>query len=43
MAGFAFGLSQCAQYIVFAGMFFFGGKLINDNIDPVTGVYGINP
>ena len=41
--GFAFGLSQCAQYMVFAAMFFFGGKLINDGIDPVTGEMSINP
>lgn len=31
--GLSFGLSQFAQYLVFAAMFWFGGKLIKDNID----------
>jgi ATP-binding cassette subfamily B (MDR/TAP) protein 1 len=42
-AGFAFGLSQCLLYSVFAGLFYFGGLLIEDSFDAATNTYGINP
>lgn len=31
--GFAFGLAQFAQYLVFAAMFYFGGMIIKDSVD----------
>lgn len=42
--GFAFGLSQFAQYAVFAAMFYFGGIILNNvEIDEKTGKPEINP
>ena len=42
-SGLAFGLSQFCELFVFAAMFWSGGKLIQDNIDPVTGEMNIDP
>lgn len=41
--GFAFGLSQFSQYLVFAAMFWFGGLIIKNSIDEETGMPTINP
>lgn len=41
--GATFGLSQATQYIVFAAMFWFGGKFINDSIDEATGEPDLDP
>jgi len=41
--GFSFGISQCSQYLVFAAMFFFGGKIIKDNVNEETGELGVDP
>jgi len=41
--GFSFGISQCSQYLVFAAMFFFGGKIIKDNVNEETGEVGVDP
>jgi ATP-binding cassette subfamily B (MDR/TAP) protein 1 len=43
MAGFAYGLGQLTQFVSFGLMFFFAGKIIKDNYDPVTKVYNVNP
>jgi len=40
--GFAFGLSQFSQYLVFACMFYFGGLIITNSIDE-DGVPQISP
>jgi ATP-binding cassette subfamily B (MDR/TAP) protein 1 len=42
-AGFAFGLSQCLLYAVFAGLFYFGGLLIENSYDEKTNTYEISP
>jgi ABC-type multidrug transport system fused ATPase/permease subunit len=41
--GASFGLAQCSQYMVFAAMFYFGGKIINDSIDETTGLPDTDP
>jgi hypothetical protein len=41
--GFSFGISQCSQYLVFAAMFFFGGKIIKDNVNEETGEAEVDP
>ena len=41
--GFAFGLSQFSQYLVFAAMFWFGGLIIKNSIDEETGMPTISP
>ena len=43
--GFGFGLSEWAQYVVFAAMFWSAGKIITKNITVVDGEpqFGINP
>lgn len=41
--GFAFGLSQFAQYLVFAAMFYFGGMIMKDSVDKKTGQPSIDP
>lgn len=42
-AGFAFGISQCVVYCVFAALFYFGGLLIEYSKDENTGKYGLDP
>ena len=42
-AGFAFGLSQGLLYAVFAGLFYFGGLLIENSFDERTNSYDISP
>lgn len=42
-SGFAFGISQFMQYLVFSGMMYIGGKIIKDSIDEATGLPTINP
>lgn len=42
-AGFAFGLAQFTVYIVFAGLFYFGGLIIEGSFDDETGTYSVNP
>lgn len=41
--GMAFGVSQFAQYLVFAAMFWSGGKIIEASYDEDTKQYGIDP
>lgn len=48
--GFAFGLGQFSVYCVFAGLFYFGGLLIENSFDPEKidpstgqGTYGLDP
>jgi ATP-binding cassette subfamily B (MDR/TAP) protein 1 len=41
--GFAFGLSQFSQYLVFAAMFYCGGLIIKNSIDEETGLPTISP
>jgi hypothetical protein len=41
--GFAFGLSQFSQYLVFACMFWFGGLIIKNSINEETGLPEVSP
>ena len=41
--GVAFGVTQFAQYLVFATMFYSGGWIIKDSYDEETKTYGIDP
>ena len=36
-AGFAFGLSQCTIYLIFAAIFYGGSLIIRYSYDPATG------
>jgi ATP-binding cassette subfamily B (MDR/TAP) protein 1 len=41
-AGFAFGLSQCTIYLIFAAIFYGGSLIIRYSYDPVTNTYGVS-
>jgi len=43
ITGFGFGISNFITYCTFAGLFYFGGMIIENSYDEKTKTYGVNP